>query len=147
MMRAKTPERENRNPHALLEFLARYLVMPLPKKASGKQQGGLEQQIKQGNSGQEKPRHSSVLDEIQQSIDSIISGSHFQEGLFITQKIAKEASSSLTYSFSRKTTAKKSYSVSIRYRSTDQEEHVDVTITSDEESSSETTITRTAKQK
>ena len=142
MMRTKTPERESRNPHALLEFLARYLVMPRPQKAKGKRQGGLEQQL-----GQEKPRPSSVLEEIQQSIDSIISGSPFQEELSITQKISKEAASSLTYSFSRKTTAKKSYSVSIRYRSTDQEEQVDVTITSDEESSSETTITRTAKKK
>ena len=79
MMRTKTPERESRNPHALLEFLARYLVMPRPQKAKGKRQGGLEQQL-----GQEKPRPSSVLEEIQQSIDSIISGSPFQEELSIT---------------------------------------------------------------
>lgn len=137
-------ERRRQDPHELLAFIARYLVMPLTGKKESRERGGLE-----GRMGEERNRQHSFpdpLEEIRESIDALLKESPIADGVR-TDRTSKKAESSVAYSFSRKTAVARNYRVAVRYHSTDEEENIDVTVTQEEVSSSETTIRRTATRK
>ncbi len=140
MINAKNPRVELGNPHGLLSVLLKYLVLPLPDKKKEKGQFGLERQL-----GHDKKL--APIEEIKQSIDSLIKRSFPEEEAEINAHLAKETSSLVTYSFSRKTMEKRNYSVSINYHSTDGEERMDITFDQEEESSTETIITKSSRRK
>lgn len=142
--KAGDAERKGQHPHGLLAFIARYLVMPQPGKKESRRQGGLERRMDGEGNRQHSPP--GPLDEIRESIDAVLRESPIADGMFATQA-SKRAGSSIAYSFSRKTAVARNYRVAVRYHSTDEEEKIDVTITTEEEISSETTIRRTATRK
>ena len=113
--------------------MLKYLVFPAKKERWTKgNEGDLEKALTQ--------KTVSALDEIRQSIDSIVKKTAWEEGSSVIGRSVQESKSSFSYSFQRATKSSRNYSVSVKYHSTDEEDRVDVSIAFDEEHESETVI-------